>query len=103
AGRSGVGAVLGSKNLKAVAVRGTRGVGIARPKEFMAATWAMKQKLDHSEGRKGLTELGTIPTIDLTNAFGGLPTRNFLEGTFEHADDLNGNTLAETRLVRNKA
>src|SRR5262249_7815477 len=67
------------------------------------ACWAMKRKLDVSEGRKGLTELGTIPTIDLTNAFGGLPTRNFLEGTFEHADDLNGNTLAETRLVHNKA
>src|SRR5205823_12080453 len=45
AGRSGVGAVMGSKNLKAVAVRGTRGVQIAQPAEFMKAMWVMRKKL----------------------------------------------------------
>src|SRR6266852_7112059 len=45
AGRSGVGAVMGSKNLKAVAVRGTRGVHIAKPAEFLKAVWALRQKL----------------------------------------------------------
>jgi aldehyde:ferredoxin oxidoreductase len=55
------------------------------------------------EGRKGLTELGTAPTMDLTNAFGALPTRNFQQGQFEHVENLNGNGIKETRLVANKA
>src|SRR5205823_13978043 len=43
AGRSGVGAVMGSKNLKAGAVRGTRGVPVAKPGEFMKAVWSMRK------------------------------------------------------------
>src|SRR5947207_620972 len=58
AGRSGVGAVMGSKNLKAVAVRGTRGVPVAKPAEFMKAVWSMRKKLAESPGRQGLTDLG---------------------------------------------
>jgi len=103
AGRSGVGAVLGSKNVKAIAVRGTGGVRLADPPRFLAAVAAMQRKLAESEGRKGMTELGTIQTIDLTNEFGGCPTRNFTDGQFEAAEQLNGNTLKATRLVANKA
>src|SRR5947209_3220361 len=66
AGRSGVGAVMGSKNLKAIAVRGTQGVAIADPPAFMKAVWAMRSHLDKSEARQGMTELGTASTIDLT-------------------------------------
>src|SRR6266852_3356811 len=57
AGRSGVGAVMGSKNLKAVAVRGTRGLGIAQPAEFLKAVWALRKKLADAPGRKGMTDL----------------------------------------------
>ena len=103
AGRSGVGAVMGSKNLKAIAVRGTKGVPLADPAAYFPALWAALKALAGSAGRQGLSELGTIPTIDLTNEFGGLPTRNFLEGQFEHAEDLNGNTLKDTRLINTKA
>lgn len=103
AGRSGVGAVMGSKNLKAIVVRGTRGVPVARPREFLAATWRMHAMLAGAEGRKGMTEFGTISTMDLTQEFGGLPTRNFREGQFEHAYDLDGEALNRTRLVNNKA
>ena len=49
------------------------------------------------------TELGTAATIDMTQAFGGLPTRNFLEGQFEHYENLSGTTIKETRMVANKA
>jgi aldehyde:ferredoxin oxidoreductase len=94
---------MGSKHLKAIAVRGTKGVGIARPGEFFQALWGQHHKMHINDGRKGMTELGTSPTIDLINAFGGLPTRNFAEGQFEHAENLNGNAIKETRLVRNKA
>src|SRR5207253_2257867 len=53
AGRSGVGAVMGSKNCKGVAVRGTRGVRIAKPAEFMKAVWSMRQHLNDAPGRQG--------------------------------------------------
>ncbi len=103
AGRSGVGAVMGSKNLKAIAVRGTRGLNVADPAAFFEAVWEQHKKMRFSEDRKGLSELGTAATIDLINEFGGLPTRNFQEGQFEGAEKLNGNTIKDTRLVRNKA
>ena len=103
AGRSGVGAVMGSKNLKAIAVRGTGGVDIANPSAFMNAVWKMRAEMADDEGRKGLTELGTAPTIDMTNTFGGLPTRNFQDGQFDEYENLNGNTIKETRMVSNKA
>ncbi|MCP4191891.1 MAG: aldehyde ferredoxin oxidoreductase family protein [Planctomycetaceae bacterium] len=103
AGRSGVGAVMGSKNLKAIAVRGTGGVSIADPEAFMKSHWEMRASMQDNPGRKSFAELGTAATIDMTQAFGGLPTRNFLEGQFEEFENLNGNTIKETRLVNNKA
>lgn len=103
AGRSGVGAVMGSKNLKAVAVRGTRGVEIADPAAFLKAVWQMRAGMADNPGRKSFSELGTAATIDLTQAFGGLPTRNFQQGQFEEYENLNGNTIRDTRLVANKA
>jgi aldehyde:ferredoxin oxidoreductase len=103
AGRSGVGTVMGSKNLKAIAVRGTGPVYIAEPDAFMKSVWAMRAKMAGSPGRKSFAELGTAATIDMTQAFGGLPTRNFQQGQFEHYQNLNGNTIKETRLVANKA
>lgn len=103
AGRSGVGAVMGSKNLKAIAVRGTGGVEIAQPEEFMKTVWAMRDVMKDSPGRKAFSELGTAATIDMTQAFGGLPTRNFKQGQFEEYENLNGNTIKDTRLVANKA
>jgi aldehyde:ferredoxin oxidoreductase len=103
AGRSGVGAVMGSKNLKAVAVRGTKGLAIAKPQEFMTAMWNMRKKMAASPGRQGLTELGTASTIDLTNAFAGCPTRNFDSGQFEQAENLNGNSIKDNRMLTNKA
>jgi aldehyde:ferredoxin oxidoreductase len=103
AGRSGVGAVMGSKNLKAIAVRGTRGIPIADPAAFMKAVWTMRDHLAKSPGRQGMTELGTAATIDLTNAFGGCPTRNFETGQFEQAENLNGNSIKDQRMLTNKA
>ena len=103
AGRSGVGAVMGSKNLKAIAVRGTQGVEVANPQAFMKAVWNMREGMKDNPGRKSFTELGTAATIDMTNANGGLPTRNFQEGQFEEAENLNGNAVRDTRMVSNKA
>lgn len=103
AGRSGVGAVMGSKNLKAIAVRGNQGVRVARPMDYMSAIWSYHEHLAESPGRQGLTELGTAPTVDLVNTFGGLPTRNFTAGQFEGTEAINGESIKDNWLVANKA
>jgi aldehyde:ferredoxin oxidoreductase len=103
AGRSGVGAVMGAKNLKAIAVRGTGGVEVAEPEAFLKALWEMRAKMQDNPGRIAFAELGTPATFDMTQAFGGLPARNFQQGQFDGYEKLNGNAIKETRLVANKA
>ncbi len=103
AGRSGVGAVMGSKNLKAIAVRGTGGVAVADPEAFMKAMWNMRAEMKDSPGRKAFSDFGTAATIDMTQAFGALPARNFQEGQFEEYENLNGTTIRNTRMETNKA
>jgi len=109
AGRSGVGAVMGSKNLKAVAVHGTVGVKVKDPKAFMEAVKKTKKLLEESDGRKELTELGTNAMIDAMQEFGGLPTRNFQEVQFEGTDKINPAAMAKVHadghknLLTNKA
>ena len=109
AGRSGVGAVMGSKNLKAVAVHGTIGVGVNDMPRFMNIVKSKWQKLVESDGRKELTELGTNAMIDSMQAFGGLPTRNFKEVQFEGTDKINPEAMVtpnengHVNLISNKA
>jgi aldehyde:ferredoxin oxidoreductase len=103
AGRSGVGTVMGSKNLKAIAVRGTGGVAVADPRAFLQSVADMHAAMRDHPQRLSFAQLGTAATIDMTQAFGGLPTRNFQQGQFEGYENLNGNTIQETRLVANKA
>ncbi|MBI2195358.1 MAG: aldehyde ferredoxin oxidoreductase family protein [Planctomycetes bacterium] len=94
AGRSGVGAVMGSKNLKAIAVRGTGGVALARPRDFLAATWAKKAKLrTHPVTGTGLPTYGTNVLMNVINEAGAMPTRNFQQAQFEGADSISGETL----------
>ena len=104
AGRSGVGAVMGAKNLKAIAVRGTGGVRLADPKAFLEAHWAMKVKLRESPvTSQGLPIYGTEVLVNVINEHGAFPTRNHQQTVFEKAEDISGETLTETRLVANKA
>jgi aldehyde:ferredoxin oxidoreductase len=93
AGRSGVGAVMGSKNLKAVAVHGSLGVHVDDPKRFMQAVAESKDLLENSRGRKGLTKYGTNAMMDTMQEFGGLPTRNFHEVQFEGADKVDARAM----------
>lgn len=96
AGRSGVGAVMGSKNLKAIAVRGTKGVGAARPQEFMDAVKATNAKLAQSPGRKEFSDWGTQAMMETMDTFGGLPTRNFQAVQFEGASKVGAEAMWET-------
>ncbi len=99
AGRSGVGAVMGSKNLKAIAVRGTKGVGNIRdPKAFMAATKAAKKVLaENGVTGTGLPAMGTQVLMSVINEMGALPTRNHRDNQFEGAKDIGAEAMATPR------
>ena len=99
AGRSGVGAVMGSKNLKAVAVRGTKGVGnIADPKGFMQVTFEKKKSLaDNAVTGQGLPAYGTQVLMNVINEIGALPTRNHRDSQFEGAKDISAEAMATPR------
>ncbi len=104
AGRSGVGAVLGSKNLKAVVVRGSGGVKVASVKGFMDAVADARQKLAaHPVTSQGLAAYGTNILVNILNEHGGLPVKNYSEAAvFEGAEKISGEYQAEKYLVKNK-
>jgi aldehyde:ferredoxin oxidoreductase len=99
AGRSGVGAVMGSKNLKAVAVHGSRGVKVADKAGFMAACDRAYKKLDN-EHTEHFHQVGTPFVTDLTNESGVLPTRNYQTGVNKNAKKLSADLLAANLSVR---
>ncbi|NLO25945.1 MAG: aldehyde ferredoxin oxidoreductase family protein [Clostridiales bacterium] len=104
AGRSGLGAVMGSKNLKAVAVKGSKSIKVADPEGFMEACTDARTKLkEHPVTGGGLPTYGTQILINILNQSGALPTRNWRDGgIFEEAEGISGETLTEKYLVRNK-
>ena len=104
AGRSGVGAVMGSKNFKAIAVRGTKGVsGIRDFKAFMKATVAAKKVLaDHPVTGQGLPKYGTQVLMNVINEIGSLPTRNHRDVQFDGAKDISGEAMHEPRKTDGK-
>jgi aldehyde:ferredoxin oxidoreductase len=99
AGRSGVGTVMGSKNLKAVAVRGTKGAAqIKDPKAFMAAAKAAKKVLaDNPVTGQGLPKYGTQVLMNVINEMGAMPTRNHRDVQFEDARKISGEAMHEKR------
>ena len=101
AGRTGMGAVMGSKNLKAVACRGHRRVSLADPpavKEI--ARWI---KDNTSVTLKSMQDFGTSRLISMLDGAGGLPTRNFQQGSIDGANKIGGQTMADTILVKRRA
>lgn len=104
AGRTGVGAVMGSKNLKAVVVRGTGGIKVADKEGFLEAVRKARKKIaEHPVTGGGLPTYGTNVLVNVINAAGALPTRNFKEAWFEGADKISGETMTATILLKNKA
>ena len=105
AGRSGVGAVMGSKNLKAIAVRGTKGVGNVRdPKAFMKETMERKKILaENPVTGEGLPTHGTQVLMNVINEIGALPTRNHRDVQFEEADAISAEAMRRPRESDGKA
>jgi len=98
AGRSGVGTVMGSKNLKAVAVRGTKGVSVHDVDAFMEATAAGKAVLaENGVTGEGLPALGTQVLMNVINETGALPTHNHKDVQFAGASDISGEAMQEPR------
>ncbi|AYH43326.1 aldehyde ferredoxin oxidoreductase family protein [Azoarcus sp. DN11] len=99
AGRSGVGAVMGSKNLKAVAIRGTKGVsGIKDFPAFLKATQDAKKVLaDNAVTGEGLPKYGTQVLMNVINEIGALPTRNHRDVQFEDAAKISAEAMHEKR------
>jgi aldehyde:ferredoxin oxidoreductase len=105
AGRSGVGAVMGSKNLKAITVTATKNViDSYDPDALLAVTKSSFDKLkENGVTGSGLPTYGTAVLINIINNVGSLPTNNWQESYFEKADDISGETLKEKHLVKNSA
>ena len=102
AGRCGGGAVLGSKNIKALSAYGTRMPPVHNPKKFgrYVKKWVSFIR-KHPMTGNALPHYGTAGLVNKANSSGALPTANFSCGFFENADKVSGETMADTLLVRN--
>jgi aldehyde:ferredoxin oxidoreductase len=98
AGRGGLGAVLGAKKLKAVAVAGARRVEVADPEGVNAAARDLSRR-SFGPATAKYRELGTVANLLTFNRLAALPTRNFQQGTFEQAAALSGEELNQARRV----
>jgi len=99
AGRGGVGAVMGAKNVKAIAVRGDRETTVARGGELDLIADSLRRRSLGSVTDK-YRSVGTVANLAVFNRLGTLPTRNFQQATFEGADALSGETLTQTSFSR---
>lgn len=103
AGRSGVGAVMGSKKLKAIVVRATR-KKLDNIADLDALREATKNAMEIIKANpvtgSGLRELGTAVLVNIINNIGAFPTNNWQGSYAEYGDDISGETLAEKYLVK---
>jgi aldehyde:ferredoxin oxidoreductase len=101
AGRCGLGAVMGSKNLKALVVRGTRRPTVARPDELTAL---IRSAVEALRGNEELMErqgrIGTVEVVEPVNEFRGWPTANHQRRYFEHGDKLYGERILQEYVTR---
>ncbi len=100
AGRTGMGAVMGSKNLKAIAVRGRQRVPLADPEAFRQAARQALQNVTADLATQVYRQLGTASFVDMSIMWGNLPNKGWTQPLFEEATNLSGPTMAETILVR---
>jgi aldehyde:ferredoxin oxidoreductase len=102
AGRGGLGAVLGAKKIKAVAVAGSQRVAVADSAGVVAAAKDLSQR-SFGPATAKYRELGTVANLLTFNRFAALPTRNFQQGTFEQAAALSGEQLKAAHQVARRS
>ncbi|MHA1945413.1 MAG: aldehyde ferredoxin oxidoreductase family protein [Candidatus Hodarchaeales archaeon] len=103
AGRCGMGTVMGSKNLKAIASRGKMRVVLAEPEKYRELAKERRDWVDQSLLKMTLEVFGTTAILDMVNQRGGLPSRNWQTGYVEQFDKINGEAINDTILVEGKA
>lgn len=104
AGRTGVGAVMGSKNLKAVAVRGTKGIKVADKETFRQACLEVMKRINESPFLAGgMRNLGTAGILNVINESGVFSANNSQVIGFPGGHKISGEALAETYLIKNRA
>ncbi len=103
AGRTGMGAVMGSKNLKAIAVRGTGTVEVADFEKFMELAEEAHERIDKNPQAREMTKYGTPLLVAYKQEIGELPTRNHQTGVFNEWEKLSAETLRENYWVKTRA
>jgi len=104
AGRSGVGAVMGSKNLKAIVVKGSGKPKVFDDEKLKETNKAQLSKIkENGVTGQGLPTYGTAVLVNILNELGTLPTNNFQLSQFGKAEDISGEALAEKYLIKNTA
>ncbi len=102
AGRGGSGAVMGSKNLKAVVVSGDEKIDAVHD-NFRELTRTFRTKVQNDDGVKNRNRIGTMMWVNMSNQGGFLPTKNYQSGVFEEADSISGETMLENYTYANRA
>ena len=103
AGRTGVGAVVGSKNFKGIAVRGNEGIKVAEPEKFMEAVTKTREILSKDAfSGGGAAMLGSAMLVNIINGVGAFPINNAQDAYFPDAEKISGETLRERNLVRSE-
>jgi aldehyde:ferredoxin oxidoreductase len=96
-GRTGMGAVMGSKNLKAIVVRGSKGVKVAKPQALEKAMQKIHNIYhEYSDWLKYYNKFGTVGTIRIFQKKGGLPTKNYQTGIWDKAEELSPDIFVQT-------
>ncbi len=103
AGRTGLGAVMGAKDLKAIAVRGTGAIPLARPDEYKGLRSDANRALKADAMTSMMSDLGSAGGADYFDYLGEMPKKYFSAGVLEGSDQVSGSTIAETILVGKKA
>jgi len=103
AARTGMGRLMASKNLKAVAIRGTGAAPIADPIRFRDLCARLREAILAHPEYEIRSRLGSTQLVTALQRIGGLPTRHFQSGTFEHADAVSGETIEAKYKVRSMA
>jgi len=99
-GRTGLGAVMGAKNLKAIAVRGHGKVPVSHPREFQASLRRYREVVLNAQRTKNLRRDGTAGGIETFEKTGNLPIRNWTKGSFPGAVKISGPTMSRSILKR---
>ncbi len=102
AGRGGVGAVMGSKKVKAIVLHGTKSVQVADKDAYRTAGMALYKACKDAEGLKDWTRYGTTIVVSWCDEVGALPTRNFSAGSFENGKNLYGPVMREKIVITDK-